>query len=901
MGIFNWKKFPYTNFHELNLDYFINKFNEIFAEWETLYNTLNTWKDETTTELEEWKTATEQDLDDREATLRAELDAWKTATQTDISTWETETLASLNAWKTATTIVFEEIRTAAANSATAAANSATAAANSVTAAANSATAAANSAENAEDSAEEAETSVRKIAEPNPLYEDGILYLQGIRHDNGEIFANTSFTHTDYIDISNVTSITYPRYHTKSSSSALGIAFYDENKTYISGEGGVTSYSENTWIAQETDIPENAKYCRISFSASLPVSDFYVYEPNNYINKLENKVNKNSENIDILTNDIEAINPIDVTWTTGSWSNSGASNSTSTHIKTSFFQCKKCRITITGDYCLMIGKWDTETATAAHYLGNVLGSYSYPAYNVKVFEFIGNESEYYRVSLRDLDGTIDPTIDDANVSIVDIIPKIDYKASKDEVNNGLASKINIASNGNGSNGQVLTSNGTSTPTWETPEQISGTAVTQAVEDWLENNPQVFLNVENKSITESKFANNALRYISPFMFGAIGDGEISDDEALQNAIDYAITNNIILDGKGQTFAIEGLITPPWATASFPIKGIYANGSITIKNMNLFVKNNSAQGTSALHIRCVEGQKIIIDNVNINGNRLNNSSSVTGDGNMTGIKVCTRVKGYKIDGGDITIKNCYIKDCYTDAIGTAALNYTNLTIENCVFESNGRNGITDNALNSRLINCSFINNGVRTLPKTQYEVEPESAVHYTHKIIENCKFTKINEDIRDIVFLFKIYDSDTESTSVLDNFVVKNCNFDKIAFQSFTSIKPAIYNHITIDSCNFVTISLNVPSQYLCKNNDMVITNCKLKEINVNVGNVRIIDSDITGLMAFTVTNLIMTGNYLTNMDNWTFAPRATKAIIDNNIFEHYTLNTGNISRFIGENII
>lgn len=132
-------KEPYTNYHDLNLDYFIGKFEEIFTEWETLYNTLNSWKDDTTAELEEWKTSVENDLDDRETALRAELTEWKTQTETNISTWETATLTALDAWKTATTAIFEAIRVEAAGSATAAANSATAAEAAQTSAENAAT------------------------------------------------------------------------------------------------------------------------------------------------------------------------------------------------------------------------------------------------------------------------------------------------------------------------------------------------------------------------------------------------------------------------------------------------------------------------------------------------------------------------------------------------------------------------------------------------------------------------------------------------------------------------------------------------------------------------------------------------------------------------------------------
>ena len=126
--------YPYTNFHELNLGYFIVHFREIFSQWADLYDQMLDWKDSTDEELATWKAGVEADLDQREAALRSELEAWKAQTGQDIAGWEDATLAALMAWQTATQAVFEAIRVDAAGSATAAAASATQAATAKTAA-----------------------------------------------------------------------------------------------------------------------------------------------------------------------------------------------------------------------------------------------------------------------------------------------------------------------------------------------------------------------------------------------------------------------------------------------------------------------------------------------------------------------------------------------------------------------------------------------------------------------------------------------------------------------------------------------------------------------------------------------------------------------------------------------
>ena len=162
--------YPYTNFHELNLDYFIKEFKRIFDEWDELYETMTGWKDATDAELAAWKTSTLADMSAWETALLASLDAWKTATGADINEWETGVLSDLADWKDTFTAYVgtittdaEAARDAAAASATAASGSATAAAGSATAAAGSATDAAGSATAAAASADAAAASASEAA------------------------------------------------------------------------------------------------------------------------------------------------------------------------------------------------------------------------------------------------------------------------------------------------------------------------------------------------------------------------------------------------------------------------------------------------------------------------------------------------------------------------------------------------------------------------------------------------------------------------------------------------------------------------------------------------------------------------------------------------------------------
>ena len=300
-------KYPYTNFHELNLEYFIQHFKEIFDEWEELYNTLTAWKDATDaanaawktgveTDLATWKAGVEADLTAREAALRAELEAWKDATEADIDTWESDTLATLEAWKAYAEAAFEVIRLQAAASATAAAGSATAAATSETNAAASASSAATDAASIAASAAQIAENASDIANLENALEDvadennelwGKVYneydtTQNVRDiatitdnsymnpANGQILENTSYE-TDEISLENVDKI-----FTSVSNSAIlsysPINFLDENDVWLSGYQPIlqsqdekVTYNNHSGVYYV--IPANAKKAVICVAKS----------------------------------------------------------------------------------------------------------------------------------------------------------------------------------------------------------------------------------------------------------------------------------------------------------------------------------------------------------------------------------------------------------------------------------------------------------------------------------------------------------------------------------------------------------------------------------------------------------------------------------------------------------
>jgi len=102
--MFNWNDFindfPYTNFSDINVSWFLNKFKQIFDEWQGLYTSLQEWKTATDSYNEQWRQQQETAFQNWENNFQSAIDNWKTQTENDINTWESNTLVNLEAWKT---------------------------------------------------------------------------------------------------------------------------------------------------------------------------------------------------------------------------------------------------------------------------------------------------------------------------------------------------------------------------------------------------------------------------------------------------------------------------------------------------------------------------------------------------------------------------------------------------------------------------------------------------------------------------------------------------------------------------------------------------------------------------------------------------------------------------------
>lgn len=166
MALFN--NFPYSNTEEINLDYTLNKLNELYSRGENLYAELQAWKTATDEANEAWKSDLLSDINEWQTSVTHSLEEWKTSVDSEVSnaltTLSNQITAELAQAKTDLRNEVADLASAAAASAADAAACHRAAAQSAETAINSAAAAAQSEQNIAESAEQIKTNTDNISD-----------------------------------------------------------------------------------------------------------------------------------------------------------------------------------------------------------------------------------------------------------------------------------------------------------------------------------------------------------------------------------------------------------------------------------------------------------------------------------------------------------------------------------------------------------------------------------------------------------------------------------------------------------------------------------------------------------------------------------------------------------------
>ena len=103
---------------------------------------------------------------------------------------------------------------------------------------------------------------------------GVLYLTGVLTDNNTL------AHTDFVELPEGSkNVLYTRMKTSASSSSTGMAFYDDEQQYISGQQRIVNSPDGYGaVLDNVEVPVGAKYARFTYITP----DYYSYYPPFYI-------------------------------------------------------------------------------------------------------------------------------------------------------------------------------------------------------------------------------------------------------------------------------------------------------------------------------------------------------------------------------------------------------------------------------------------------------------------------------------------------------------------------------------------------------------------------------------------------------------------------------------------
>lgn len=260
--------------------------------------------------------------------------------------------------------------------------------------------------------------------------------------------------------------------------------------------------------------------------------------------------------------------------------------------------------------------------------------------------------------------------------------------------------------NGTSGQLLRTNGDGSTEWVNQGLPTDAQTAAAVDDWLDNHPEATTTVQDNSLGIAKLTSQARfalenNYATPYQFGAVGDGETDDTEALTDCAEYCAENNMLLYIPKQC-----IIYLPLKTTIAGVKTIKTEGTIIAPNGIVFQANSNNTGYS-WNFGLIEGE------IDIAGLK----SSLVSVLRATTLKIIADSTGNNI--GSVAYNRFvlgYVQNVILQGIGAGWINeniFTGGRIKSLLFADGGTRGRSHN----KFYDCDFESNSVIELYKGAY----------------------------------------------------------------------------------------------------------------------------------------------------------------------------------------
>lgn len=288
----------------------------------------------------------------------------------------------------------------------------------------------------------------------------------------------------------------------------------------------------------------------------------------------------------------------------------------------------------------------------------------------------------------------------------------------------------------------------------------------------------------------FTKTAQRWLTPEMWGAVGDGVATDTTAIQSAVTACPTRGVVYFSG--IYLIAATIT---LKSDIQLLGS-AGATIKLKDASHAGLDSTTGMLSGSTV-----SNVTVENLTIDGNKANNTSGNTSKGS-----------GLYFDVGiNIVVDGVRIKDCPRDGLTFKGATTQDVRISNCFISGSGIAGMNggENLLLNAGANITVTNNVFTGALLRGIDVEVSGGSTLVDVTISNC-ICKSND--RGI----------SVNGATIQNILITGC---LLKSNTKEGLLLSSGSHVTVSGCQIISNSTNGVT-LSGTTNDLVITGCKIE---------------------------------------------------------------------------